>query len=91
MTNATLYEKPGKLPNVGTDADKKHIKTLRKVLQKLKKNQKQLVASLQQAEGKHQRRKIKQDIEVIKVQRKKGVKVYKELKRAVAEQECTTE
>ena len=91
MTNAKLFEKLGKLLDLSADADKKHIKKLRKVLQKLKKNQKQLVASLEQADGEHERRKIKQDIEVLKVQRKKGIKVYKELKQATAKRESTTE
>ena len=91
MTNAKLFEKLGKLLDIGADADKKHIKKLRKVLQKLKKNQKELVASLDQVKGEHERRKITQDIEVLKLQRKKGVKVYKELKQAAAKRESTTE
>ena len=82
MTNAKLFEKLGTLLELGDDADKKHIKKLRKVLQKLKKRQKELVASLQGAEGKHERRKIEQEIEVLKLQRNKGVKVYKRLKHA---------
>ena len=84
MTNAKLFEKLGTLLEIGDDADKKHIKKLRKVLQKLKKRQKELVASLQGAEGKHERRKIEQEIEVLKLQRNKGVKVYKRLKQAQA-------
>lgn len=84
MTNAKLFEKLGALLEIGDDADKKHIKKLRKVLQKLKKRQKELVASLQGAEGKHERRKIEQEIEVLKLQRNKGVKVYKRLKQAQA-------
>ena len=91
MTNARLFEKLGKLLDIGADADKKHIKKLRKVLQKLKKNQKELVASLDHVKGEHERRKITQDIEVLKLQRKKGVKVYKELKQAAAKRESTTE
>ena len=91
MTNARLFEKLGKLLDIGADADKKHIKKLRKVLQKLKKNQKELVASLDQVKGEHERRNITQDIEVLKLQRKKGVKVYKELKQAAAKRESTTE
>jgi len=82
MTNAKLFEKLGTLLEIGEDADKKHIKKLRKVLQKLKKRQKELVASLVEAEGKHERRKIEQEIEVLKLQRNKGVKVYKRLKHA---------
>lgn len=84
MTNAKLFEKLGALLEIGDDADKKHIKKLRKVLQKLKKRQKELVASLQGVEDKHERRKIEQEIEVLKLQRSKGVKVYKRLKQAHA-------
>ena len=82
MTTEKLFEKLGTLLETREDADSKHIKKLRKVLRKLKKNQKELRASLEQVEGEHERRKIQRDIEVIKLQRKKGVKVYKELKHA---------
>ena len=84
MTNAKLFEKLGALLEIGEDADKKHIKKLRKVLQKLKKRQKELVAALEGTEGQHERRKIEQEIEVLKLQRKKGVKVYKRLKQSQA-------
>ena len=85
MTNAKLFEKLSALLEIRQDADKKHIKKLRKVLQKLKKRQKELSASLEAIEGEHERRKIKQDIEVLTLQREKGVVVYKKLKRALAE------
>ena len=84
MTDDKLFEKLGALLEIKHDADEKHIKKLRKVLQKLKKNQKELQAGLEQIDDKHERRKIKQDIEVLKLQRKKGVRVYKELKQAVS-------
>ena len=84
MTNDKLFEKLGALLEIEDDADKKHIKKLRKVLQKLKKSQKELGASLDLIDDEHERRKIKQDIEVLKLQRKKGVRVYKELKQAQA-------
>ncbi|RLA47095.1 MAG: hypothetical protein DRR04_04805 [Gammaproteobacteria bacterium] len=84
MTNDKLFEKLSALLEVEDDTDKKHIKKLRKVLQKLKKRQKELHASLDQIEDEHERRKIKQNIEVLKLQRKKGVGVYKELKQTVA-------
>ena len=84
MTNDRLFEKLGALLEVETDADRKHIKKLRKVLQKLKKSQKELYVSLDEIDDEHERRKIKQDIEVLKLQRQKGVKVYKELKQAQA-------
>ena len=85
MTNAKLFEKLSTLLETREDADKKHIKKLRKVLQKLKKRQKDLSARLEGIEGEHERRKIKQEIEVLTLQREKGVVVYKDLKRAQAE------
>ena len=85
MTNDKLFEKLGALLEAENDANRKHIKKLRKVLQKLKKSQKALLASLDQVDDEHERRKIKQDIEVLKLQRKKGVKVYKELKQTDAQ------
>jgi phage shock protein A len=87
MTNEKLFEKLSALLESEVDADKKHIKKLRKVLQKLKKKQKELHAKLEQIDEEHERRKIKQDIEVLKLQRKKGVKVYKELKNTVSSAE----
>jgi phage shock protein A len=87
MTTDKLFEKLGALLETREDADSKHIKKLRKVLRKLKKNQKELRTSLEQVEGEHERRKIQRDIEVIKLQRKKGVKVYKELKHAGSKSE----
>lgn len=85
MTNAKLFEKLGSLLENSEEADRKHIKKLRKVLRQLKKNQKALEAGLVNIEGIHERRKIVQDIEVLQLQRKKGVKVYKSLKKAQAD------
>ena len=80
MTTAKLFQKLSMLLEDTDSADEKHIKKLRKVLQKLKKKQKALHETLETAEGEQERRKIKQDIEVLKLQRKKGVRVYKALK-----------
>ena len=85
MTNEKLFNKLGSLLETSEDADKKHNKKLRKVLRKLKKSQKELQAGLDEVQDDHERRKIKQEIEVLKLQRKKGVKVYKALKQAATE------
>ena len=90
MTNDKLLDKLGTLLDIGEDADAKHIKKLRKVLQKLKKKQRELRAGLEQTDGEHERRKISQDIEVLKLQRKKGVAVYKNLKQSRSESESAT-
>ena len=72
---------------MGEDADRKHVKKLRKVLRQLKKNQKALESSLEGIDARHERRKIAQDIEVLEMQRKKGIKVYKSLKKKMAQAE----
>jgi hypothetical protein len=82
MTNEKLLKKLGRLLETSEGADTKHIKKLRKVLRKLKIRQKELNARLEQVDGEHQRRKINQEIEVLKLQRKKGVAVYKSLKKS---------
>ena len=84
VTNEKLLERLSSLLDPKVDVDKKHIKKLRKVLQKLKNNQKELKAKLEQIDDEQEIRKLKQEIEVLKLQRKKGVKIYKELKRAVS-------
>ena len=85
MTNEKLLERLSALLEPKADVDKKHIKKLRKVLQKLKNNQKELTAKLEQIDDEQEMRKLKQEIEVLKLQRKKGVKIYKELKLAVSD------
>jgi hypothetical protein len=91
MNTAKLFQKLSMLLEDTESADEKHIKKLRKVLQKLKKKQKALQESLENAEGEQGRRKIKHDIEVLKLQRKKGVRVYKALKAGQAEGEVESE
>ena len=87
MTNTQLFEKLGSLLDKSEDADKRHVKKLRKVLRQLKKNQKALESSLEGIDARHERRKIAQDIEVLEMQRKKGIKVYKSLKKKMAQAE----
>lgn len=85
MTTDKLYKRLGKLLDHSDDTDKKHIKKLREVLKALKKRQRQLEEKLKDAKGAHEQRKLRQDIDVLKLQRKKGVKVYKRMKRERAE------
>ena len=85
MTTAKLFERLNRLIESQAEADKEHIKKLHEVLKKLKKKKKLLESELDVTESESHRRKIKQDIEVINLQRSKGVAVYKELKRARAE------
>jgi chromosome segregation ATPase len=64
------------------DADKKHIKKLRKVLRKLKERQNELRDKLETVDTQQERKKIEQEIAVISLQRGKGVEVYRQLKAA---------
>ncbi|MEP1472443.1 MAG: hypothetical protein ABJK20_17100 [Halieaceae bacterium] len=60
--------------------DRDQLKKLRKVLKALKSDQEKLQAKLAEAEGEHERRKLGQKLEVIRLQREKGVEVYRTLK-----------
>ncbi len=80
MKSKKLLEKLNQLTGLGEDADKKEIKKLRKVLRALKDKQDHLKEKLEDAEGEHERRKIQQQLEVIKRQREKGVDLYRALK-----------
>ena len=80
MTNTKLFDKLRGLIENANDADKKHIKTLRKVLHKLKDRQRNLEHSLQDVDSEHERQKIEQAIQVIRLQRHKGAEVYHQLK-----------
>jgi len=82
MTNAKLFAKLHALIEDATHADKKHMRKLRKVLRKLKGRQHDLRESLESTDNLQERRKIEQEIEVITLQRGKGVEIYKQLKQA---------
>ena len=81
MTNTKLLEKLRNLTSRTDNVDKEHIKALHKVLRKLKKRQQKLVEERLQVETDHDRQKIDQEIEVLQVQRRKGIEVYKQLKK----------
>ena len=82
MKNAKLFDKLRKLIDDASDADKKHLKKMRKVLRKLKERQLELRESLDAADNLTERQKIEQEIAVITLQRGKGVEIYKQLKLA---------
>jgi rubrerythrin len=82
MSNAKLFDKLRTLIEDARDADKKHIKKLRKVLRKLKERQNELRDKQEDVHSESERRKIEQEIAVISLQRGKGVEVYRQLKAA---------
>jgi hypothetical protein len=82
MTNAELFAKLRSLIEDAKDADKKHIKKIRKVLRKLKDRQHKLRDCLGETDNAQDRLKMQQEIEIITLQRRKGAEVYKQLKLA---------
>ena len=81
MTNSKLLDKLKALTKNADNADKEHIKKLHKVLKKLKKQQHKLADSLKEVDSDSGRQKIEQEINVLQLQRQKGVEVYKQLKK----------
>jgi hypothetical protein len=81
MTNSKLLDKLKALTKNADSADKEHIKKLHKVLKKLKKQQHKLAESLKEVDSDSGRQKIEQEINVLQLQRQKGVEVYKQLKK----------
>lgn len=73
-------DKLGRLLGQDDDVDRERVKKLRKVLKALKSDQEKLQIKLAEAEDEHERRKLSQKLEVIRLQREKGVDVYRSLK-----------
>ena len=83
MTTPELLSKLRKLTDDVKGVDKKHIKKLRKVLHKLKSKQHKLKEELEEATAERDQRQLSQEIEVLKLQREKGVVAYKSLKKGL--------
>jgi hypothetical protein len=81
MTNSKLLDKLKALTKNADNANKEHIRKLHKVLKKLKKRQQTLAESLNDVHNDHDRQKVEQEIKVLRLQRQKGVEVYKQLKK----------
>jgi hypothetical protein len=73
-------DKLSRLLGQDEDVDRERVKKLRKVLKALKSDQEKLQMKLAEAEGEQERRKLGQKLEVIRLQREKGVDVYRALK-----------
>lgn len=80
MTNAKMFAKLRSLIEKTDSADKKHVKKLRKILHKLKERQHELEESLEQSPSLDKQVKIRQEIDVIRLQRSKGAQVYQAIK-----------
>lgn len=86
MKREKLLEKLAKLTRPAERIKKKQVKKLREVLAELKEKEDKLREQLQQTAGKDEQRKIQQKIEVIRMQREKGVEVYRQQKQARAQE-----
>ncbi len=82
MKSKKLLQKLNSLMGLNENADQAQVKQLRKVLKSLKKRQDELKDKLESADAEQERRKLQQKIDVIQLQREKGVEVYKNLKQA---------
>ena len=80
MNNAKLIARLRSLMERAENADKKHLKKLRKILHKLKDRQHELEQSLEQTSSPDKQAKIRQEIDVIRLQRGKGAQVYQRIK-----------
>ena len=80
MNNDKLFAKLRSLMETADNADKKHIKKLRKILHKLKDRQRELEERLEQSSSPDGQAKIRQEIDVIRLQRGKGAQVYQQIK-----------
>lgn len=56
------------------------LKKLRRTIKALKEKQEELENKLKRTQGKHQRQRLQQKIDVLHAQRKKGAAAYRELK-----------
>ncbi len=80
MNNSKLFARLRSLMETADSADKKQIKKLRKVLHKLKDRQKELEQQLDADANCASLDRIRQEIDVIKLQRSKGNAVYQKIK-----------
>lgn len=81
MKVSKLIEKLNRLILPQPELQKHQVKKLRQVLSALKDKEEHFLLKLECTEDEEERRKILQKIEVIRLQRSKGVQIYKSLKR----------
>ena len=78
MKTTKLIEKFQKL--IGNKPEETPAKKLCKTIKALKYKQKDLEGRLKRTEGKHARQRLRQKIDVLRAQRRKGIDLYKSLK-----------
>ena len=80
MNKRKLLQKLQNLMDRSSDARDKDLKKLHKVVKELKHKQKSLKYRLEETSDPLERARLQKDIEVIELQRRKGVAVYRQLK-----------
>ncbi|MEJ2466794.1 MAG: hypothetical protein P8045_14005 [Candidatus Thiodiazotropha sp.] len=80
MTTEKLIEKFHRLLNLEKSKQKAKRDKIRSVLKKLKQQQKTLEAKLESEKSAGERKQIKRHIKVLQAQRKKGLKLCKNIK-----------
>ncbi len=80
MKTTTMLDQLSDLLNSDKRKRKSKRKHLRALLKDLKKRQKQLEEKLAHTDDREKRHKLKREIEIIIEQRRKGIRLYKELR-----------
>ena len=80
MKTNKLIKKTKELLSAKRSKQRKKIDTLKELLAKLKHRKRKLQASLESEKSKDKREHIRNDLEVIRAQRRKGLKALKALK-----------
>lgn len=81
MKTPKLLKKGRELLKTGSMKRRKQIRSLKELLEKLKKKSKHLRGKLKQENTDKARSKIEKDLNMLDAQRKKGLKALKELKK----------
>lgn len=82
MKRKKLLARLNDMLSTGVTDEQHDVSRLHDILKALKQKQRSLEEKLEDANGDHERRKISKQIEVIRLQREKGVEVYKSIKSA---------
>ena len=79
MKTARLLQKSEEILNAKKSKQRKEKECLKEVLSGLKKKKRKLVAKLEDSKSSSDQRRIRKELAIIHVQRKKGLKILKTL------------
>ena len=86
MKTAKLLDKLGGLISKAPDLDAERLKKLRKIVKELKDKEKRLAKERRREKDPDEKHRLKMAEKVVHAQRKKGIEVYKGIKRRQAEE-----